>query len=67
MQVHQRGLDLLLNVQDAVVHFDNLTSEDIRRLLEETSFVLGQLLERDIPYVSRDGSQPNVRAWRREQ
>lgn len=53
MHLHQRGIDLLVNVQDAADHVDSLTKEDIRQLLEETSVVLGRLLERDIPFANR--------------
>ncbi|QDC00335.1 hypothetical protein [Mesorhizobium sp. 8] len=63
MQVHQRGLDLLMNVQDAAAHIDSLTREDIRRLLEETSVVLGQLLERGIPAYGRPSGQPETHGW----
>lgn len=49
MHLHQRGIDLLVNVQDAADHVDNLTGEDVRRLLAEISIVLSELLERDIP------------------
>jgi hypothetical protein len=47
MHLHQRGIDL------AADHVDSLTREDIRQILEETSVVLGRLLERDIPVASR--------------
>jgi len=55
MQLHQRGIDLLVNVLDAADHIDLLTKEDVRRILDETSFVLGRLLERDIPTVQPSG------------
>lgn len=57
MQLHQRGIDLLVNVQDAANHIDSLTKEDIRRLLEETSVVLGSLLERITPDSNRSNIQ----------
>ena len=53
MHLHQRGIDLLVNVQDAADHMDSLTREDIRQILDETSAVLGRLLERDVPFASR--------------
>jgi hypothetical protein len=53
MHLHQRGIDLLVNVQDAADHVDSLTREDIRQILDETSVVLGRLLERDSPAASR--------------
>lgn len=61
MHLHQRGIDLLVNVQDAADHVDSLTREDIRQILEETSAVLGRLLERDSPAASRSILQ-NLRA-----
>lgn len=49
MRLHQRGVDLLLNVQDALEHTDKLTAEDMRSLLRETETVLRELLARDMP------------------
>ena len=54
-QLHQRGVDLLLNVMDAAEHVEELTEEDIRQLLNEVSEVLGDLLKRDIPDESGTG------------
>lgn len=47
--LHQRGVDLLLEVMDAKDHIDSLSREEIRKLLVEVSDVLMHLLERDIP------------------
>jgi len=47
--LHQRGVDLLIEVMDAKDHIDSLSREDIRKLLVEVSDVLMHLLERDIP------------------
>lgn len=52
--LHQRGVDLLLDVLDAQNHFDKATPEELRAILKETAIVLAQLLERDIP-ASRRG------------
>ncbi len=49
MKLHQRGLDLLLNVQDAMNHVERLREKDVRDLLSETEFVLRELLARDVP------------------
>ena len=54
MKLHQRGVDLLLNVQDATQHLDRLSSKDIRDLLTETEVVLRELLARDIPREVED-------------
>lgn len=53
-QLHQRGVDLLLEVQDALNHVEKLSSKDVRDLLTETEIVLRDLLARDVPV--RDGS-----------
>lgn len=47
--LHQRGVDLLIQVMDAKDHIDSLSREEIRKLLIEVSDVLMHLLERDIP------------------
>jgi len=64
MQSRQRGVDLLLNVQDAADHIDSLTKEDMSRLLAEVSIVLGQLLERDIPTCGEPGDRPETHGWK---
>jgi hypothetical protein len=66
MQLHQRGLDLLLNVQDATDHVDTLSKEDVRRLLQEVNVVLSQMLERDIPVSGVPDGQPEIHAWRKQ-
>ncbi|MGB3387273.1 MAG: hypothetical protein WBA88_04755 [Pseudaminobacter sp.] len=47
MQLHQRGVDLLVNVLDAADHIETLSPEEIRRLLKAVADVMGQILERD--------------------
>ena len=47
MQLHQRGVDLLVNAMDAADHVDQLSRGDMLRLLNEVIVVLGQILERD--------------------
>lgn len=37
VQLHQRGVDLLVNLQDAADHVDRLTRDDIQSLLKEAS------------------------------
>jgi len=49
MKLHQRGVDLLLNVQDALEHMDKLSAKDVSDLLRETEIVLRELLARDVP------------------
>ncbi|MGB3386452.1 MAG: hypothetical protein WBA88_00560 [Pseudaminobacter sp.] len=47
MQLHQKGVDLLVNVLDAADHVEELSPEEIRRLLRDVADVMGQILERD--------------------
>lgn len=47
-QLHQRGVDLLLNLMDAEEHFDALTRDELRHLIGEAVVVFAQLLERDM-------------------
>jgi len=56
MKLHQRGVDLLVNIMDAADHADALTTDDVRSLLRETAYVLGELLKRDVPVQERGGS-----------
>src|SRR5690606_36126836 len=48
-RLHQRGVDLLLNVQMALDHLDELTPQEVREVLQETEIVLRDLLARDVP------------------
>jgi hypothetical protein len=49
MRLHQRGVDLLVDLMDAEQHFDRASPDELRRLIREAVVVFGQLLERDIP------------------
>lgn len=49
MRLHQRGVDLLVDLMDAEQHFDKATPDELRRLIHEAVEVFGQMLERDIP------------------
>lgn len=49
MRLHQRGVDLLLNIQDSLNHIERLSDTDVRNLLAETELVLRDLLDRDVP------------------
>lgn len=49
MKIHQRGVDLLLNLQDALGHVDKLSEADVGTLLKEAESVLRDLLARDVP------------------
>ena len=62
MELPQRGVDLLVNVLDASEHIDQLTRDDIRRLLREVAEVLSQILERDAELALRkNDSGPTFR------
>lgn len=54
MQFHQRGVDLLVTIMDAIDHQDKLEPSDLDWLLRETADVLGELLKRDVPIERRD-------------
>lgn len=47
MQLHQRGVDLLVDVLDAVDRIDQLTAAETRALLQEVAEVMSLILERD--------------------
>jgi hypothetical protein len=47
MELHQRGVDLLLNVMDSADHVEQLSPNDMRRLLTEVAQVVSLILERD--------------------
>jgi hypothetical protein len=51
MVLHQRGVDLLVNLMDAEEHFDVLDREELRRLISEAVIVFGEILRRDVPTV----------------
>lgn len=47
MQLHQRGVDLLVNVLDSIDRIDQLTAAETRALLQEVAEVMSLILERD--------------------
>ncbi len=51
MQLHQRGVDLLLKVMDAADHVEQLDANHTQALLKEVAEVLGAILERDARYI----------------
>lgn len=50
-QLHQSGVDLLLNLMDAQDHFDQVTCDELRQLIGEAVVVFGMILERDVPKI----------------
>lgn len=51
MKLHQRGVDLLLNLQDALDHIDRLETQELHQLIKEAEIVLQGLLARDQPHA----------------
>lgn len=64
MKLHQRGVDLLVNLMDAEQHFDEAKPEELRQLISEAIAVFGQIVARDVPREndgdSGDGPAPTV-------
>lgn len=62
MKLHQRGVDLLLNVQSTLEHLEALPAHEVRNLLIETEIVLRDLLARDRPVqqANEKASQPGA-------
>lgn len=58
MQLHQKGVELLVTLMDAIDHQDKLKPTDVDWLLRETAQVLGELLKRDVP-VERHAETAN--------
>ena len=61
-RLHQRGIDLLLNLHSALDYSDQMSMEETRELLQEAEVVLRDLLARDIPQQSAsetDGTAPD--------
>lgn len=49
MQLPMRGVELVVELQDAADRVDDIKPQEVRRLLLETAAVIGVLLKRDIP------------------
>ena len=58
MKLHQRGVDLLLNVQSTLEHLEALPAHEVRNLLIETEIVLRDLLARDQPVEPAGAKAP---------
>lgn len=57
MQLHQRGVDLLVDVLDAADRVGQLSPEEIRELLKKVAQVMGQILERDAAVALNGGER----------
>lgn len=49
MKLHQRRVDLLLNIQDTLDYVEKASSKDVRGLLVEAEVALREMLARDVP------------------
>ena len=59
MQLHMRGVELVIELMEAAEHAGSLTPDEMKRLLREASDILALLLARDVP---RDGDGTKERA-----
>jgi hypothetical protein len=57
-QLHARGVELVVELLDAAEHLEKMPAAEIKKLLRETSLVLGDLLARDIP-SEQPGTEAN--------
>jgi hypothetical protein len=62
MQLHQRGVDLLVNVMDAADHVELLTHDEIRRLLKEVAEVMSLILEREAEVALKEQQSNDLRS-----
>lgn len=49
MGMQQRSVDLLVDLMDAEQHFDEVTKDELRKLISEAVVVFGHLLDQDKP------------------
>jgi hypothetical protein len=55
-QLHARGVELVVELLDTAEHFEKMPASDIKKLLRETSLVLGDLVARDILSTRKDAA-----------
>lgn len=60
MQLHQRGVELLLKVMDAADHAEKLDVNQTQAILNEVAKVLGAILERDARHIVTKGESPRM-------
>ena len=48
MQLHMRGVDLVVELMEAAECVDSLDREEMKKLLRDAADVLGELLDRDV-------------------
>ncbi|MDW6026404.1 hypothetical protein SAZ10_32055 [Mesorhizobium sp. BAC0120] len=61
-ELHQRGVELVVELLDAIDDIERLDTEEVRALLKETAFVLGEVLKRDVPRELRDADDSGLGA-----
>lgn len=54
MQLHMRGVELVVELLEAAEHAESLSSDELKRLLKEASDVMARILERDVPPEHRE-------------
>ena len=64
MQLHQRGVDLLVNVLDSADRVEQLSHDEMRRLLTEVGEVMGLILERDAEIALQQEQKYSARQLR---
>ena len=50
MRLHQRGLELVVELLEAAERLDTLSLQEHRTLLLEAAQIMGDLLARDVPH-----------------
>lgn len=54
MQLHMRGVELVVELLEAAEHVESVSHADMKRLLKEASDVLAEVLKRDVPPEHRE-------------
>jgi hypothetical protein len=54
MRLHQRGLELVVELLEAAERLDTLSLQEHRALLQEAAEIMGDLLARDVPHAEPD-------------
>ncbi len=60
MQLHQRGVDLLVKVMDAADHVEKLEPNQTQALLREVIEIMGAILERDARFILQQNDPRHV-------
>ncbi|MET3659753.1 GTPase involved in cell partitioning and DNA repair [Aquamicrobium ahrensii] len=60
MQLHQRGVDVLLKVMDAADHIDQFNANQTQALLREVAEVMSAILERDARLILNENDPTHI-------